>query len=57
VNGSLKVCVHELEDQVEVFVVFGTVNIEKTNYVWMITEIEKLFKLETMKKRRGAGVI
>ena len=45
VDCPLKVCVHELEDEVKVFVVFGTVNVEKTNNVWMIAEnmLEKYF--------------
>ena len=37
-NGSLQICVHELKDQVKVLVIFGTMDIQKTNYVGMITE-------------------
>jgi hypothetical protein len=37
VDGSLEVCVHELEDEVEVAIVLGPVDVQQPDDVWMVT--------------------
>ncbi len=36
VNGTLEVCVHKLENQVEIFIVVSSMHVEQFHDIWMV---------------------